>query len=96
MVPLFYNFSDIEYSLIRPENNTELSLFNIDRKTGEISLRSFLDRERQDVHILNILALDQGNPPLSSMTKITIDVLDANDNAPNFEESVRIFIFWAW
>ena len=79
-------FSDIEYSLIRPENNTELSLFNINRKTGEISLRSFLDRERKNVHTLNVLASDQGNPPLSSVTKIVIDVLDANDNAPNFEE----------
>ena len=82
------NFSNIDYSLVRSENDSELSLFNIDGKTGDISLRSFLDRERQNVHILNVLAMDQGNPPLSSRTKIVIDVLDANDNAPSFEEMV--------
>ena len=81
-------FSAIEYSLTRSVNDTELSLFNIDRQTGDLSLRSFLDRERQNVHILNVVATDLGDRPLSSMTKIIIHVLDANDNSPKFEEKV--------
>ncbi len=78
--------SDIKFSLIRDANDTELSLFNIDSESGELTLRSYLDRERISQHSLTVMALDQGSRPLSSLAKIIVTVLDANDNAPSFEE----------
>ena len=79
--------SEVTYTLVR-SNETELSLFNIDKLTGQISLRSYLDRERKTVHNLQILAVDRGQdfmPPLSSLTRVIVYVEDANDNAPMFE-----------
>ena len=82
--------SEVTYNLVRSSNDSELSLFNIDSLTGQISLRSYLDRERKSVHELQIIAVDRGQdskPPLSSMAKVIVHVLDANDNAPMFEEA---------
>lgn len=79
--------SEVEYSLVRPANSSELSLFNIDRTTGEISLRSYLDRERKAVHTMKVLALDKGSRPLSEVAEVTVNVMDSNDNAPVFEDA---------
>ena len=82
--------SQLTYSLIR-SNDSELSLFNIDAITGQISLRSYLDRERKSRHQLKILAVDRGQdssrPHLSSSTMLDVTVTDQNDNAPTFEEA---------
>ena len=86
--------SHVEYSLIRSGNDSkDLSLFNIDAKTGQITLRTYLDRERKSQHSLKVLAIDQGARPLSSIAHVQVTVLDTNDNAPVFEEaeySVRL------
>lgn len=79
--------SEVEYSLVRPFNTSELSLFSINSMTGEISLQRSLDRERHTSHVLHVMAMDKGPRPLSSITKITVNVLDANDNAPEFEDT---------
>ncbi|CAL4152665.1 unnamed protein product, partial [Meganyctiphanes norvegica] len=60
--------------------------FSIDNKEGLISLLKALDRETQDTYSITIKITDQGTPPLSSVTHMTISVLDVNDNYPEFEE----------
>ena len=45
-----------------------------------------LDREEQEVYELTVKATDKGNPPLSSLVKLTITVDDENDNGPKFEK----------
>ena len=85
----------VEYSLIRihSSSNQSMSLFNIDAKTGEITLRTYLDRERQSQHNLKVLAIDQGARPLSSIAQVQVNVMDVNDNPPVFETadySVRL------
>ncbi|XP_035378491.1 protocadherin alpha-3-like [Electrophorus electricus] len=47
-----------------------------------------LDRESASVHNITIIATDEGTPPLSNRTVITLQVSDVNDNAPYFQESV--------
>ncbi|XP_068182495.1 protocadherin alpha-3-like [Antennarius striatus] len=47
-----------------------------------------LDREDTSVYDVTITATDEGNPPLSSVTVITVHVSDVNDNAPRFMDSV--------
>uniref|UniRef100_A0A8C0GI16 Cadherin domain-containing protein n=1 Tax=Chelonoidis abingdonii TaxID=106734 RepID=A0A8C0GI16_CHEAB len=43
-----------------------------------------LDREEQDHYSLQVLATDLGSPPLSSVTRVNVSLLDVNDNSPVF------------
>ncbi|KAM4586812.1 protocadherin alpha-2-like isoform 3-T3 [Fundulus diaphanus] len=47
-----------------------------------------LDRERVSYYNVTILAMDEGNPPLSSTNVIPVHISDVNDNAPHFSEPV--------
>ncbi|XP_052430007.1 protocadherin alpha-3-like isoform X4 [Carassius gibelio] len=47
-----------------------------------------LDRERASEYNVTISATDEGTPPLSSTSVITVHVSDVNDNAPRFSERV--------
>ncbi|XP_076149214.1 protocadherin alpha-4-like [Alosa pseudoharengus] len=47
-----------------------------------------LDRENISVYNVTITATDEGTPPLSSSSIITVDAADVNDNAPRFAEPV--------
>nr|XP_019933842.1 PREDICTED: protocadherin alpha-5-like [Paralichthys olivaceus] len=52
-----------------------------------------LDRERASLYNVTIVASDEGVPPLSSTSVITVHVSDVNDNAPRFKEPViNIFV----
>ncbi|KAG7299357.1 hypothetical protein JYU34_016291 [Plutella xylostella] len=82
-------FSDIRYA-IRGENS---ELFTIDNVTGiiQIAPNKTLDRERQSVMRLELIAMDTpngGSDRLKSSSIIFIDVLDVDDNTPAFEKTV--------
>ncbi|XP_031645852.1 protocadherin alpha-8-like isoform X4 [Oncorhynchus kisutch] len=47
-----------------------------------------LDRESASQYNVTITATDEGTPPLSSTSVITVHVSDVNDNAPRFSEPV--------
>nr|XP_046151230.1 protocadherin alpha-4-like isoform X10 [Oncorhynchus gorbuscha] len=47
-----------------------------------------LDRESDSHYNVNIIATDDGTPPLFSTSVITVHVSDVNDNAPRFSEPV--------
>eukprot|EP00063_Salmo_salar_P080641 XP_014055476.1 PREDICTED: protocadherin alpha-2-like isoform X4 [Salmo salar] len=47
-----------------------------------------LDRESASQYNVTITATDEGTPPLSSTSVITVQVSDVNDNAPRFSEPV--------
>nr|XP_029517700.1 protocadherin alpha-2-like isoform X8 [Oncorhynchus nerka] len=47
-----------------------------------------LDRESVSQYNVTIIATDEGTPPLSSTSVITVRVSDVNDNAPRFSEPV--------
>ncbi|XP_035265756.1 protocadherin gamma-A10-like isoform X38 [Anguilla anguilla] len=57
-------------------------------KHAEMVLQKPLDREEQPRLSLKLVAVDGGDPPKSGTVNIEVTVLDANDNAPVFNQSV--------
>ncbi|XP_058263973.1 protocadherin alpha-4-like isoform X7 [Hemibagrus wyckioides] len=47
-----------------------------------------LDRESVSQYNITLTATDEGIPPLSSTTVITVHISDVNDNAPRFQDTV--------
>ena len=58
--------------------------FTIDPLNGTIHTIRPLDRELQDVYNITVFASDGGNPSRNGMTVVKINVLDLNDNPPQF------------
>ncbi|KAM4892836.1 protocadherin alpha-6-like [Sylvia borin] len=79
---LSYTLSPSEYfSLDLQKSNGE----NIE---PELLLTKSLDRETIPVHRLVLTASDGGRPSLTGTMELVISVVDANDNAPQFNQSV--------
>ncbi|XP_060903446.1 protocadherin beta-16-like [Labrus mixtus] len=57
-------------------------------KYAEMVLQKPLDREKQPGLSLKLLAVDGGNPQRSGTVNIDVNILDANDNAPVFNQTV--------
>ena len=55
--------------------------------SGVLTIAEELDRETTASYSLKIRARDHGTPVRTSETVIVIQVLDINDNTPQFEES---------
>ncbi|OCT88403.1 hypothetical protein XELAEV_18017034mg [Xenopus laevis] len=53
----------------------------------KIITTSTLDREKTPHYDITIQATDKGSPPLSYLKTIRLDILDINDNPPQFEKS---------
>nr|XP_033783590.1 protocadherin alpha-2-like [Geotrypetes seraphini] len=77
-----YEFTANEYFELKVQENSDGS------KSAELVLNKALDRELQSFHQLKLIAFDGGNPRKSSDLNILINVLDANDNAPVFDQAV--------
>lgn len=60
--------------------------FDIDRSTGSLIVARQLDRETQNEYRLEIRALDTtaSNNPQSSAVTVKIEIVDVNDNAPEW------------
>ncbi|KYN09067.1 Cadherin-related tumor suppressor [Trachymyrmex cornetzi] len=64
--------------------------FYIDPLTGILYLRKPLDYEEQIRYTLNITCSDGGHPRLSSVTSLTVEVIDTNDNPPVFPNTAIV------
>ncbi|XP_015840545.1 fat-like cadherin-related tumor suppressor homolog isoform X4 [Tribolium castaneum] len=70
----------IKYAFIDSFNNH----FKMASDSGIVTLAKPLDREIRAVYNLTVQAVDQGTPQLSSVSTLTVNVQDINDNPPEF------------
>lgn len=93
--------SDIRENIINSEEERQISYllmsltsdylpgtFEIDRRTGSLVVARQLDREVQEEYRLEVRALDTSatNNPQSSAVTVKIEIIDVNDNAPQWSE----------
>ncbi|PKK19754.1 protocadherin alpha-5-like [Columba livia] len=79
---LSYSLSPTEYFSLHHQGNNEQS------ESLALVLTKPLDRETLPVHRLVLTASDGGRPSLTGTMELVISVLDVNDNAPQFNQSV--------
>nr|XP_022911091.1 cadherin-related tumor suppressor [Onthophagus taurus] len=76
---------DVFYSI---KSGNEEGKFDIDEATGQIFLAKNLDREVTSKYSLTVTAKDAATTKaLSSSTVVSVDVLDENDNSPEFTQT---------
>ncbi|XP_059918605.1 protocadherin alpha-4-like isoform X8 [Gadus macrocephalus] len=73
---------EIEYSLRSKGQDHILDLFEIDSKSGAISVRGTIDFEQNSAFEIHAQASDRGQHPISAHCKVLVEVVDLNDNAP--------------
>ncbi|KHN82039.1 Cadherin-related tumor suppressor [Toxocara canis] len=79
-------YSVVAYELEDNSTNT----FQIDPHSGNVTLASYIDREKQSEYALKVRAMDG---VWQVRTSLTISVLDQNDNAPSFiRQHFRFFV----
>ncbi|XP_065591102.1 protocadherin alpha-5-like [Cyrtonyx montezumae] len=79
---LSYTLSPSEHFALDDKSQSE------DLKSLFLVLKRPLDRESLSEHRLVLTASDGGRPALTGTVQLVISVLDANDNAPQFNQSV--------
>ncbi|KAK7112050.1 cadherin-87A-like [Littorina saxatilis] len=78
--------TNITYRIV--SGNTNTNSFVLDRVTGVLTLREGLNYEntpeQKGIYRLNIEASDNGNPPETTTSVITVTVVDENNHTPIF------------
>ncbi|XP_072288387.1 protocadherin alpha-8-like [Eucyclogobius newberryi] len=72
----------------RINNSVPFKLENNYKNYYSLVVNGPLDRESTPQYNISITAVDEGSPPLSSTSFITVHVSDVNDNNPTFTESL--------
>ncbi|XP_039477829.1 cadherin-23 [Oreochromis aureus] len=78
------NLNQLKYRFDPDTSPAALALFKIDSVTGRITVTGLLDREKGDMYTLTVVA-DDGGPKKDSTVKVSITILDENDNSPEFD-----------
>ncbi|XP_034398987.1 protocadherin alpha-2-like isoform X4 [Cyclopterus lumpus] len=87
---------DIGSNSVKTYKLSQNEYFSLDVQSGgehgvsaELVLQKALDREKQPVITLVLMAVDGGKPARSGTLEISINVIDANDNIPIFSKSLH-------
>lgn len=80
--PDAYSNSKIHYQISKYTNTEAASFFTINSETGELFTSRPFDYENAVHYQIMVIALDGGNPPLSSSCTVNVFIMDQNDNAP--------------
>uniref|UniRef100_A0A3B4ZYD7 Cadherin domain-containing protein n=1 Tax=Stegastes partitus TaxID=144197 RepID=A0A3B4ZYD7_9TELE len=77
--------SETEYSLGKTLKKRVYDIFELDKLTGEITVKGVVDFEENNVYKLDVEASDKGTPPLTGECRVIIKIKDVNDNPPEIE-----------
>ncbi|XP_029968910.1 protocadherin alpha-3-like [Salarias fasciatus] len=61
--------------------------FTLNDITGEITINGNIDYEEKRAYEIRVQARDKGTPPRSAHSKVLVEVIDVNDNAPQISVS---------
>ncbi|XP_037635767.1 protocadherin alpha-8-like [Sebastes umbrosus] len=61
--------------------------FALNDDTGEITVKGKIDYEEHQAYEIRVQARDKGTPPRSAHSKVLVEVIDVNDNAPEISVS---------
>jgi protocadherin-16/23 len=75
----------------RSSDGNEDNIFGIFPNSGWIYLRQPLDRESRYHYTLTVAATDNGTPAGTATSRVSVNVLDANDNDPVFTQEAYEF-----
>ncbi|XP_069509398.1 cadherin-16 isoform X2 [Ambystoma mexicanum] len=77
--PDVFHTPALSYSL----KNDSKKWLSIDEHSGEIQLRTILDRETgEEIYIVQVIAQEKASPSISATAEVIIHILDVNDNSP--------------
>ncbi|XP_041845598.1 protocadherin alpha-3-like isoform X9 [Melanotaenia boesemani] len=74
--------SEIVYSFRSKDQDHILNIFKLDAETGIISIKGKIDYEERKAFEIRAEARDKGQPPMSVHSKVLVEIIDVNDNAP--------------
>uniref|UniRef100_G3U8J6 Protocadherin alpha subfamily C, 2 n=1 Tax=Loxodonta africana TaxID=9785 RepID=G3U8J6_LOXAF len=74
--------SEIVYSLSSDVPSTIQSKFKIDPSSGDVRIKGQLDYEEMKSYEIQVVAADKGTPSMSGHCKISVKLVDINDNRP--------------
>uniref|UniRef100_UPI00398E9705 uncharacterized protein n=1 Tax=Pristiophorus japonicus TaxID=55135 RepID=UPI00398E9705 len=74
---------EIMYSLSSHASAKVRELFDVDSKTGEITVKGKLDYEESSIFEINIQAMDKGSDAIPEHCDVLVNIIDVNDNAPD-------------
>ncbi|XP_015241910.1 PREDICTED: protocadherin-8-like [Cyprinodon variegatus] len=73
---------EVVYGFGKQVSSEIRELFQVDNKSGRLTLKSPVDFEDKSTYELDVQAIDLGANPTPSVCKIIIHVTDVNDNVP--------------
>uniref|UniRef100_A0A3P9A706 Protocadherin-8 n=1 Tax=Esox lucius TaxID=8010 RepID=A0A3P9A706_ESOLU len=76
---------EVVYGLVEDPSSESTRVFNIDRISGAVTLKTLVDYEKKRSYELNIKASDLGTNSIPSTCRVVVDVVDVNDNAPEIK-----------
>ncbi|XP_071254573.1 protocadherin alpha-2-like isoform X23 [Salvelinus alpinus] len=74
--------SKLVYSFVERGNLNPADIFALNPDTGEMTVKANLDHEANAAYEIRVQATDQGPSPRSGYSKVLVEVIDVNDNAP--------------
>uniref|UniRef100_UPI00398E4B27 protocadherin-10-like n=1 Tax=Pristiophorus japonicus TaxID=55135 RepID=UPI00398E4B27 len=77
--------AELTYSFTNHVSKRMRELFKLDPVTGEIRVQGVLDFEASKVYELDVQAVENALDRRAGHTKVMVDIIDTNDNAPELD-----------
>ncbi|ALC46335.1 Cad87A [Drosophila busckii] len=80
----------VSYHLqLNNQNVQQTQEFKIDQHSGELRAKQQLNRKQRANYEIVLVARDAGNPPFESLRLLSVSIVDANENRPEFPDAAN-------